>query len=131
MNPVSEDIKDMIEAESSLGLTFGEDLFIGHEPATPANTVTIYDTAGYRPQLTMDRSEIYEYPSIQIRVRNVSYQEGWDLINDIKNSLHGRAHETWNETYYSVIRCSSDIALVDWDNSKRARFVVNFDVQRR
>jgi hypothetical protein len=131
MNSVSEDIKDILEAESSLDLTFGTNLFVAHEPATPANTVTVYDTAGYAPQLTMDKDEIYEYPSVQIRVRNVSYQTGWELINDIKRSLHGRAHETWNGTYYSVIRCSSDIALVDWDNSKRARFVVNFDIQRR
>ncbi len=131
MNPSSEDIKDMLDGESSLGLTFGTNLFIGMEPVRPNNTVTIYDTAGFGPQLTMDRTEKYEYSSIQIRVRNISYTVGWNLINDIKDALHGRAHETWNATYYSVIHCSSDIAFLDWDNNQRARFVVNFEIQRR
>lgn len=131
MNATSIDIKDMLESESSLGLTFGTNLFIGREPATPSNTVTIFDTAGFRPDLHMEASDKYERPSIQIRVRNVSYETGWDLINEIKDSLHGRAHETWNGTYYSVIYCSSDIAFLDWDNNNRVRFVVNFSLQRR
>ena len=131
MNSVSDDIMSILEAESSLGLTFGTDLFIGHEPSTPNNTVTIYDTGGQSPQLTFNRDEKYEYPSIQIRVRNVSYPDAWEIINDIKDVLHGRAHETWGGSYYSLIRCFSDVGFLDWDNNKRARFVVNFGVQRR
>ena len=131
MNVLSQDIADMLEAESSLGLTFGTNLFIGREPATPNNTVTLFDTGGHRPDLNLDSTEKYERPSLQIRVRNTSYTVGWDLLNDIKDSLHGRAHETWNDTYYSVIYCSSDIAFLDWDNNNRARFVLNFNVQRR
>lgn len=46
MNAPSVDIKDMLEAESSLGLTFTSDLFVGHEPNTPDETVTIFDTPG-------------------------------------------------------------------------------------
>ncbi len=130
MNSPAEDIKDMLEAED-LDLAFGTNLFIGFEPSTPPNTVTIFDTGGYSPQLTFDKSEKYERPSIQIRVRDISYSEAWQKINEIKDALHGRAHETWNDTYYSVIICSSDIGFLDWDNSRRARFVVNFDIQRR
>lgn len=130
MNIPSEDIVEMLEDESSLGLLLGTDLFIGFEPDNPNNTVTIFDTAGHSPQLTFDRTERYMYPSIQIRVRNISYQDGWQLINDIKNLLHGRAGETWNGTYYSLIYCSSDVGFLDWDNNKRARFVVNFALQR-
>jgi hypothetical protein len=33
MNPPSIDIKDTLEAESSLALTFATDLFVGIEPA--------------------------------------------------------------------------------------------------
>lgn len=131
MNPASVDIKDMLEGDSSLGLTFGTNLFIGREPATPNNTVTLFDTGGDRPDLFMNRLEQYERPALQIRVRNTTYATGWKLINDIKDSLHGRAHETWNDTYYSVIFCYTDIAFLDWDNNNRVRFVVNFSIQRR
>lgn len=131
MNPASLDIKDMLEVESSLGLVFSQNLFIGNEPASPSDTVTIYDTGGWKPQLTFDKEEKYERPTIQIRVRNTTYTDGWDIIQSIRDSLHGRAHETWNGTYYSVIVCTSDIGFLDWDNNRRARFVVNFNVQRR
>jgi hypothetical protein len=129
MNPCSIDVVDVLEDEG-LGLIFGTNLFVGFEPKTPSNTVTIFDTGGAGPQLTFDRSEKYEYSKIQIRVRNIKYDEGWELINNIKDSLHGRAHETWNDTYYSLIRCSSDIAFLDWDENRRPRFVVNFEIQR-
>ena len=131
MNMPSEDIKDMLEAESSLGLTFGTNLFIGKEPTKPDNCVTIFDTPTLPPQLTFDRSERYEYPSVQIRVRNNSYTTGWTLAHDILNSLHGRGQETWNGTLYCLIRCSSGPALLDWDKNDRARFIINFNIQRR
>ena len=131
MNSSSEDIKDMLEAESSLGLTFGTNLFIGREPPKPNNCVTIFDTMGRSPQLTFNKEEYYEYPSIQIRVRNNKYDEGWTEINDIMLALHGRAHETWNGTVYSLIQCIGGIAFLDWSENNRSRFVVNFNIQRR
>lgn len=131
MNAPSEDIKDMLEAESSLGLTFATDLFIGQEPAEPDNCVTIFDTSGAPPQLTYNKTEKYQYPSIQIRVRNRAYMAGWTLADDIKDALHGRAHETWNATQYEVIISTGEPALLDWDENGRARFFINFDIQRR
>ena len=132
MNAPSEDIKDLLEAESSLGLTFATDLFIGREPATPPDCVTIFDTPGFARQSTLDgEGDDYEYPSIQIRVRNKSYTDGMELIQDITTVLHGTSQETWNTTLYSVIMCSSGPALLDWDANNRPRFVVNFNIQRR
>lgn len=135
MNIPSEDIKDMLVADAALSLVFDPDatnnLFIGREPTLPKNCVTIYDTPGRAPQLTLaGKGEDYFYPSIQIRVRNASYTVGLKLAQDIRTSLHGRA-ESRNETLYSVIYCSSGPALLDWDENNRARFIVNFDIQRR
>ena len=112
MNAPSVDIKDILEAESSLGLTFATNLFVGYEPPTPDECVTIFDTPGFR-------------------VRSNSYTDGWDLIQDITTVLHGLSQETWNATLYSVIKCSSGPAMLDWDNNNRPRFIVNFDIQRR
>ena len=132
MNSCAEDIKDMLVAESSLALTYGEDLFIGKEPVSPINCVTVYDTSGFAPQLTLQgRNDNYYYPSVQIRVRNTKYTTGWDVVQDIADALHGRHSETWNGTLYTMIRTSSGPALLDWDERGRVHFVVNFFIQRR
>ena len=131
MNPSSADIKDMLEAVSSLGLEFGVDLFVGREPSDPDDCVTIFDTGGYPPQLTMTQGEDFYSPSVQIRVRNNSYLTGYNLISDIVTALHGQAQETWNGVLYSVIKAVSDPALLDWDDNQRARFIVNFNLKRR
>jgi len=129
MNAPSEDIKDILVA-GGLGLTFATNLFIGKEPASPKNCVTIFDTYGRPPDLNLT-DQGYERPSINIRVRNTSYMTGWTLANNIKNLLHGKEHETWNGTLYTVIYCSSGPAQLDWDDNNNARFIINFNLQRR
>jgi len=134
MNPTSFDIKDILESESSLGLIYATNLFIGKEPATPKNTVTIFDTPGFPDELLLTGSEkggSYQYPAVQIRVRSTKYIDGYNLIENIKSVLHGRANETWGGSLYSVIKCSSGPALLDWDDNSNARFICNFDLQRR
>jgi len=130
MNIPSEDVRDMLEAESSLGLIFANNLFIGKEPTSPRDCVTIYDMVGYPSPLTLD-NQLYQKPSVQIRVRNEKYLTGMELAQNIMLSLHGRAGETWNGTLYTVIYCSSGPALLDWDDNKNARFFINFEIQRR
>jgi len=130
MNATSEDIKDMLVADTSLGLTFATNLFINDEPAKPDNCVTIFDTPGFPPDLRLDGVG-YESPSVQIRVRNRSSQAAQSLINNIMISLHGRAQQTWNGTLYTVIYCSSGPALLDWDANRNARYITNFNIQRR
>ena len=130
MNAASQDIKDQL-VTAGLGLTFGTNLFIGREPPKPNNSVTIYDTSGFGPELTLDGNSGYEYPSIQIRIRNKTYQAGWTMAQTIKDTLHGLSMETINTTIYTVITCSSGPAFLDWDNEERVRFVINFNLQRR
>jgi hypothetical protein len=130
MNASSVDVKDMLVADTTLGLVFANNLFVGKEPAKPDKCVTIYDTPGFPPMIGLE-TKGYEFPSVQIRVRNTTYLEGWSLIEKIKNSLHGRAQETWNGTLYSVIYVSSGPALLDWDDNGNCRFIINFNLQRR
>ena len=130
MNSVGQDIKDILVSESA-GYVFGTNLFVGKEPAMPDNCITIFDTPGFPPQLTLDRTEIYEYPTIQIRVRDQGYQDGFTTINNIKDLLHGIGQDTVNGTFYSLIACSSGPALLDWDEKERCRWIANFMVQRR
>ena len=130
MNASSVDIVAMLVAETTFSLTFATNLFIGKEEKTPRNCVTIFDTSGYASDLGLT-NQGYKRPSIQIRVRNASYIDGWNLIQLIEESLHGRAQETWNDTLYTVIYCSSGPAHLDWDENGNARFIINFNLQRR
>jgi hypothetical protein len=132
MNAASVDIAAMLVAESSLGLTLGDNLFVGREPSTPDNCVTIFDTPGGRPLTFIEPGgDDYYFPTVQIRVRNNDYRTGYDLAHDIMVSIHGRAQQTWGGTFYSVVLAMADPALLDWDENGRVRFVVNFDIQRR
>jgi hypothetical protein len=130
MGAPSVDIKDILESDSSLALEFQTDLFIGREPSSPDNTVTITDTSGFGPDLYYNDAKYY-YPSVQIQVRNNSYITGWDLINDIKELLHGRGHETWNGSRYELIRCTTEPLLFNYDEHNRVRFIINISMQRK
>lgn len=133
MNPASDDIREMLEAESSLGLTFAVNLFVGKEPAHPDNCVTIFDTPGGPPSLTLEGKEggIMHFPSVQIRVRDNSYLNGWGLGQEIHEILHGIHGEVWNGVLYSIIQSTGAPFLLDWDGKDRARFVCTYKIQRR
>ena len=131
MNPVSEDIKDMLEDDTSLGLTFGTDLHIAKEPSTPDNVVTIYDTPSYPPDITLDNSNVYYRSSFQVRVRHLEQDTGMALARNIMESLHARAQETWNGTLYTVIRATGEPAPLGWSEKDRIIIIVNFNCQRR
>ena len=135
MNATSQDIAEMLEGQSSFGLTMAVNkqpgnLFIGREPSSPNNCVTVFDTMGFPPPLSLD-SLGYELPSVQIRVRNTSYKAGFAMSHQIMTFLHGTAQLGWNGTLYSVIYCASGPSFLDWDDNNNARFVTNFNIQRR
>ena len=125
-----ENYDESVSDSSSLGLDYSINLFVGREPAKPINCTTIYDTPGMPPYLGLNCVG-YEYPSIQIRVRNIKYTDGWKLIEGIKDSLHGVNQTVINGTLYSVIYCESGPALLEWDDNGNAIFFVNFSIQRR
>jgi hypothetical protein len=138
MNNCAEDIRHILEAglddsdssSGGLGLVYAVNLFVDREPAKPINCVTIYNTEGRPPYLGLNCVG-YEYPSVQIRVRNSDSNVAWALIEGIKDSLHGRHQQTWNGTLYSVIACSSGPALLEWDDNGNVILFINFEVQRR
>lgn len=133
MNMASEDIKDLLEAQSSLGLVFGTNLFIGREPAEPADCVTIFDVPGKPPRMTLAGKDgiIHYYSTVYIRVRNGSYPDGMTLLRNIYGYLNGLYGVTVNGTQYDLIQGLGDPALLDWDDLGRARLIVTFEIQRK
>jgi len=130
MNIPSYDVATVL-AQKISGLAFASNLFVGREPDQPDNCVTIFDTPGAPPDVNYDKNFKVAYPSVQIRVRNTSYKDGWELINSIKSVLHNIGNEKINDTEYLLIACSQEPALLDWDEKNRARFVATFNMIRR
>ena len=135
MNSCAEDIRDILKSvlfedgSSSTAQSF--EFMVGKEPDEPISVVSLFETVGFPTPLTFNKSEQYNYPSVQVRVRAYDYVTGYSLANEIKEALHGRAHETWNGTFYSLIYCVNGPFLLDFDKNQRPRFVLNFNIQRR
>ena len=130
MKSPSEDIITILNESSEFNF---DEFFpsVGAEPAEPSETVTIFDTGGYPPQLTFDREEDYLYHSIQILVRSAAYSDGWSMAESIREYLHGRANIVVGGTLYTLIKAFTPVFLLDMDNNQRIRFVINFNIQRR
>jgi len=131
MNPASIDIKNMLEADSSLALEFGVDLFISKEPPKPNDCVTLYDTPSFPPERALDVDNIIYNSSVQVRVRDMDYILGMALARNIMTSLHARAQEAWNGTLYTVIQATGEPALLHRDENDRVLIIINLNLKRR
>lgn len=128
MNATSKDIQAMLEADVSVDTTTFP-VFRAVIPEDEPDCTVIVDVASGAPQLTMDLAK-YLFESVQIKVQCTDYDAGLVHANSIRDSLHGRAHETWNGTYYSVITCLNGPGF--WERvNQRTIFIINFSIQRR
>jgi hypothetical protein len=125
MNPATEDIKDLLVAQS-LG-TFQVDLFIGELPSSPDASIAVIPGTGQNPGLWYE----WERPGIQIMVRAAAggYTSANTSIDNIKNYLHG-LRTTINSTRYALINQQGDILYLGKDESNRPVFSANFRIQR-
>lgn len=124
-NPPSVDIKDVIENATSL--TFGTNLFISTMPSEPDNSVCLYDTGGF-PQ----EQYAYEKPTIQIKIRNNSYLNGYNQARDLKYLLSTGDYNSSdiNGTRYILIKNTSDVLYLGKDDNNRFLFTINFQIHR-
>ena len=130
MNAPSIDIKDWLEANSGLGLVFATNLFISREPSTPDNTVTIYDTSAGADKPDMEGDSIIYNNSIQIRIRNKSYETGWVLADSIKDVLSPVSNITINSSKYLSIFHQNGPFVLEWDDNNRVILIMNFQIER-
>ena len=123
MNPPTEDIKDILTTDT--GLVFADDLFIGAEPSSPNNVVTLYDTGGGGFDLAS-----YREPTIQARIRNTSYPKGWNQADEVARTLQTVNGRKVNGTHYGSIWLQSEILFVERDDDGRFVFTCNFRMKR-
>ncbi len=113
----------LLVEQNALG-TRGIDLFEGKLPASPDNAIAIFEYAG-EPQMV---NQPIEFPSLQLLVRNTSYQAGRAKIENIKNLLHGRHEELLSNVRYLFVSVKQNPYLLQRDENDRVIFVCNFSV---
>jgi len=129
MNMASEDIKDMLLSESSLGFTFGTNLFIGRVPTTPDNCVAVFDAGGRPSDKALDGGR-YHRDSVSIQVRNVDYVTGYVLAESIESFLISKSQSVWDGVLYTAITSESGVLSDNWDGNENNLFLLTFTIQR-
>lgn len=129
MKPLSIHIKDILDSDEGLGLKFGRDLFISKEPNDPAQCVTIYDTGG-RPPLVSLGNQQYRYEAIQIRVRAVKYEDGFALAEAIYGAIEISNKQVDDSFICNIVPMNTPYCL-GWSEDQRCIFIINYETQRR
>ena len=116
------DIGDYLETEG-VGVVH-VDIFKGMMPDQPDNCTSLFEYAGKPPDLHWDG----EYPGLQVRVRNKSYEAGRIKIDSIYKTLHGLNEQTLGTTRYLLIKSNGSPESIGRDKNDRVEFVCNFSV---
>lgn len=132
MNPTSKDIATIVESHSANEWVFGVNLFIGKEPEMPNCVATIYDTTSMKPVTALNGSEgAFEFPAVQLRVRDTKYDTAYNKIYSLFEFLNGQYGLTVGSTLISSIIAVDSPVFLEFDNKNRAIFIINFEITRR
>jgi len=83
MATLLDELKDYLVAQG-VG-TFGTNLFIGYEPDTPKDVVSLFPIGSQQAPSAVGGKE---YPLIQVRVRSETYPSGYNKARQIFTLLH-------------------------------------------
>lgn len=85
---VARALTDTIPTALTATLGFGKNLFIGSEPATPVNCITLYPTGGFASSV----SNRTRTPTLQVRVRHSNYSKGYAVTEAFIKDFHGKTN---------------------------------------
>lgn len=121
--------KDMADYLVAQGFgTFGGNIFVSEEPTEPNESITVYDTGGSEP-VNVD-IDMYE-PTIQVRVRSISYAAGFALQQEIREELVKPLFLVVNSYHYVGIWLQSDIISLGRDQNNRYILTANYRMMRQ
>lgn len=129
MSSSADDIRILLEAESSLGLALGTDLFVGVMPDAPDACVSVLDTPGY----SADPNN-YQHAGLQILVRAAlgGYLSAYSLAENIWDTIHEYYGQPASGSYYyTLIWGEGQPFFIGVDEQSRPMFSMNFRLQRR
>lgn len=122
---VSKTITDTIPAAVTATLGFNRNLFIGREPASPLNSIVLYPTGGAGP----DISRLTQNPTFQVRIRNSSWQKGYNIGLAFVNDFHENTDICASSHGKVFAMQSSPIPIGPTDSGDGSLFTVNFFVK--
>lgn len=125
-------IRDSIGADPDVSPLGSWPVYVGGEPNTPDNCLTVYDTAGSDDGSSMIDGELFGHSGVQIRIRAKDHRTGWTKADALQTHLaEGVLDEivTVQSTTY-LVHCFARIGDVlalgkDAPTSKRSLFTVN------
>lgn len=130
VNPASEDLKDILvnNGVGTFGANSGWSINVSLEPASPDTAITLYDNGGAAPHPNFTLDEL----DVQVRVRGdgFGYQAGYDKVQEVRQTLLGIPAQTVNGTDYRGIIMRGDINFIEYDESDRPIWTMNFIVWR-
>jgi len=128
-------LKEFVSDELDELLDSGEtawSIYIGAQPPTPSNCITIYDTQGILDGRLIDDGEVITHFGIQIRVRSKEYEDGWEKITDICSILNAGKNETITKDSVDYLLNGANQTTpvtplgVEIESKRRFLFTVNY-----
>ncbi len=109
--------------------TLGTDLFLGLLPPTPDNCVCIAEYGGMAPEHDMGTLALrYEFPRVQVLVRNTSYATGMLKARDIMGDMAAVANSTMSGVNYFGIDAIQSPFFLNKDDNGRWVCACNYQV---
>lgn len=127
MSIIIDDIADFLEDEG-IG-TVGTNIFVGQQPDSPANCITVIDTGGQRPDIDLPTKR----PTFQVLVRNTDYALGAAKLLEVRNALHNNYNATLveNGNYFYSINAITEGGHIGKDDIGNDEFSINFEAWTR
>lgn len=105
-------------------LVFGTNLFVGHQPDNPNIAITLYDSGGPDQQAKLAEDTHF----IQITCRHDDYQQGYNLLNQVKALLQSMPRVAVDGEMIVGIWVLSNIAYMGRDRQNAPQFTSNYRV---
>jgi hypothetical protein len=134
MNAPSKDIANILNDETSVGLTLATDLFYARMPdgVTLDNCVSVMDNPGNPVGLTLQKSTSnYFKSSVTVYVRDLIYDDAYEQAYAILTYLHGLHNVVEDGTLYMLFKAVNEPQLLYFDENKRTVMIINFEVHRK
>lgn len=103
--------------------TVGDDLFLGFQPDSPANCITIYDTSP--PVLPESQGLKVDQMTCQVLVRNDDYLQARDIIQAIHKGIVGFSG-TMGEFTVTAVFIDRTPASIGLDEKGRAEWSAHY-----
>lgn len=94
-------------------------VYIGSMPDTPDNSVALYYSGGYNPELI---GTYVAEPTFMVKVRSKKYADGVTICEGIQRTLHGITHSG----KFLLIAQQGDIQDLGRDGNGRQEWSLNF-----